>query len=291
MKDGMRYSEDELASLTEEERAALLDDEGGDNPADGDEGEDGDDEPEGQDQPEGGDDADPAGDADDGDDPEPDKAKTAAEPDKKKVEAAAPEAAQSNFPVFSAPADAEARIKSIEARQEELATQFDEGEITAREFYTEQRRLTNEERQIHEGLLMARMSQEAEKAQFEGAVDLFLSQNQTYKPGSAAYVALDAEVRRLQTESGRAFDASHLAKAHANLTAAFGGAVGAQPTPQRQQQHRQELPPTLGGLPAASMTTAGEGEFAHLERLNGPAFESALARLTPEQHERYLARG
>jgi hypothetical protein len=287
MKDGMKYTEEQLASLTDEEREALLDVEDGDDPADGDEGQDGDD-PEGEG-------ADPA-DGDQGDPAEDDKdaGPNQAAADKTAKPAAKPapaDTAQTSFPQFSAPADAEARINNLEARQEQLATQFDEGEITAKEFYQEQRRLANEERLIREGLLMARMSQEAERTAFEGAVDAFLSQNAAYTPGSPAFVALDAEVRRLQTESGRAYDPSHLTTAHANLAAAFGGAPSRSTTQQPGRPARPDLPPTLGGLPAAAMNTAGEGEFAHLERLNGPAYEAALARLTPEQHDRYLARG
>lgn len=49
------------------------------------------------------------------------------------------------------------------------------------------------------------------------------------------------------------------------------------------------LPPTLARLPAASEADTGdEGEFAHIERLSGIERERALARMTPEQEDRYL---
>jgi hypothetical protein len=50
---------------------------------------------------------------------------------------------------------------------------------------------------------------------------------------------------------------------------------------------RSGLPPTLAGVPAAADAAVGH-EFAHLESLEGSALERALARMTPDQQERYL---
>lgn len=50
---------------------------------------------------------------------------------------------------------------------------------------------------------------------------------------------------------------------------------------------RSALPPTLASVPAAADAAVG-GEFAHLDGLEGSALEKALARLTPEQADRYL---
>lgn len=51
-----------------------------------------------------------------------------------------------------------------------------------------------------------------------------------------------------------------------------------------------EVPPTLGNLPAAESSETGADEFAHLDKLSGMDLEQALARLTPEQTDRYLTR-
>jgi hypothetical protein len=50
---------------------------------------------------------------------------------------------------------------------------------------------------------------------------------------------------------------------------------------------RSALPPTLAGVPAAADASVGS-EFAHLDGLEGTALEKALARMTPDQQERYL---
>lgn len=49
------------------------------------------------------------------------------------------------------------------------------------------------------------------------------------------------------------------------------------------------LPKTLGGLPAAGAAEVGtnDGEFSHLDSLGGMELETAVARMTPEQQERW----
>jgi hypothetical protein len=50
-----------------------------------------------------------------------------------------------------------------------------------------------------------------------------------------------------------------------------------------------QIPPTLAHAPAAAIESEGDtGEFAHIDKLQGIAQEQALARLTPDQQERYL---
>lgn len=50
---------------------------------------------------------------------------------------------------------------------------------------------------------------------------------------------------------------------------------------------RSKFPPTLANVPAAADATIAS-EFAHLEGLDVPALERALAKMTPEQQDRYL---
>lgn len=51
---------------------------------------------------------------------------------------------------------------------------------------------------------------------------------------------------------------------------------------------RSKLPPTLSSVPVAADAAVGAGEFSHLANLEGSALERALAKLSPEQMERYL---
>lgn len=60
-------------------------------------------------------------------------------------------------------------------------------------------------------------------------------------------------------------------------------------TRQNRAPDLSQIPPTLAHAPAAAIESEGDtGEFAHIDKLQGIAQEQALARLTPEQQERYL---
>lgn len=49
-----------------------------------------------------------------------------------------------------------------------------------------------------------------------------------------------------------------------------------------------DLPKTLGGLPSAGSGDLGnEGEFSHLDAMDGMELENAVAKLTPDQQERW----
>ena len=48
------------------------------------------------------------------------------------------------------------------------------------------------------------------------------------------------------------------------------------------------VPPNLGKLPAATANDTDDGKFAHLDRLEGVAFEDALAKLSDAQRDEYL---
>ena len=56
----------------------------------------------------------------------------------------------------------------------------------------------------------------------------------------------------------------------------------------QRRQRAGEPPRTLANLPQAGVEAEGQGEFSHLENLSGLALEKALARMTPDQQERYL---
>ncbi|UUC95592.1 gas vesicle protein GvpG [Comamonas sp. C11] len=123
-------------------------------------------------------------------------------------------------------------------------------------------------------------------AQFDRAIRLF---------------AQDAIDRGLTDAMGNmAASRDALAEAQALMLRRFGKASGAAPAaapaaaapaaPSARKPaaaDRSALPPTLAGVPAAADASVGN-EFAHLDGLEGTALEKALARMTPDQQERYL---
>jgi hypothetical protein len=113
------------------------------------------------------------------------------------------------------------------------------------------------------------------------------------------FQAWDDWIKRLAANPANAklSDTELLTLAHKKVLVEFeiapraAAAAPAKPAkPGARAPRLDNLPPTLANLPAASAATAGdEGEFAHLDKLSGMAYEQAIARMTPEQQARYEA--
>ena len=142
-----------------------------------------------------------------GDDPADDKADTDAAAAAEPAVAAAPESTSEDkpqqAPILVAPSieDADGKLSAIATQKESLLTQFDDGDITAREFQKAMDELNKQERQIEldvrEAQLAAKM--EAQRAQNEwiDTCNAFLESNPVYKDNVRLYRALDAEVKEL----------------------------------------------------------------------------------------------
>jgi hypothetical protein len=259
--------------LTEEERAALADD-------DGTETEGGTDD-KGADGGEGGEPAaaaseEPALSRDDGTDPV-DEVKTA--------------------PILVAepPADADDKLKEIATKKEELITQFDDGDITAKEYQQQLDALSKQEREvelaIHKANMAAEMEQQRQRNEWTSTVNSFIEANPVYKDTPRLYRALDQEVRDVaSSEEGKTMSgAKILAKAHQNLAEAFGLQT-AKPTSAKAP--KADAPPSLHGVPAADANDVTGGKYAALDRLastNPIAYEEALMKLSDSERDSYLA--
>lgn len=288
--------------LTEEERAALAEDEdettdegagddqddaqAGDDGADGDAG-DGNDANAGEDAAEAADDTQQAG----------DDAAAAAEP------AAAP---QQSAPVLIAQPleDAQAKLADIATKKTDLVTRFDDGDITTKEYQQELDALNKAEREIefaiHETKLAEKMEQQRLQNEWTATVNAFIGANDRYDPvkNPRMYQMLDMEVRAVAgTEEAKAMTGAQiLRKAHENLAEAFGFADEQKQTPAQQQGKKTAakpaLPPSLDKVPAADTPDMSQGRFAGLDRLaqtNPIAYEEALMKLSDSEREAYLA--
>lgn len=286
--------------LTDEERAALAEDDGentdegagddqddaqaGDDGADGDAG-DGNDANAGEDAAEAADDTQQAG----------DDAAAAAEP------AAAP---QQSAPVLIAQPleDAQAKLADIATKKTDLVTRFDDGDITTKEYQQELDALNKAEREIefaiHETKLAEKMEQQRLQNEWTATVNAFIGANDRYDPvkNPRMYQMLDMEVRAVAgTEEAKAMTGAQiLRKAHENLAEAFGFADDQKQAPAagRKPIPRPALPPSLDKVPAADTPDMSQGRFAGLDRLaqtNPIAYEEALMKLSDSEREAYLA--
>jgi len=293
-----------LAGLTEEERAMLAegDDEADTDKDDADAADDQDDNDEGGDA--GNDDAAGAGNDDDtGSAAGRDDGDGADDPAGKPEGQAQPGTQSAPLLVAEAPADADAKLKDIADQKEALINQFDDGDITAKEYQQKLDALAKQEREIelaqHKAQIAAEMAQQQARNEFLDYAKKFTSEiHPEYAKDQALYEALDKQVIELANlpKYANMTGQEILEKAHKLILIDHPDAFAAPAKPAadagRKPAPRPSLPPNLSKVPAADMNDTGEGRFAHLDRLaerGGMEFERALAKLSESEREAYLA--
>lgn len=304
-----KFTDDELELLTEEEREGLLDED----EEEGDEDENGDD----GDADDGDADKGAAGDNDaDADSGEADVAdeandgsKPAAEDNDGDADADAADdddietASQSSVTAqLEVPADVDQKLTELRNQRKELRAKWRDGELSDEEFDEQDDKLQQDLVQTHARVEAIKTQNEiqarnAVKTWLKDTVPAFLQQHPEYQPGTIRYEKLDRAVRELQRDTENKFDPSILAKAHKKVAEQIAAEFGVKTPPSQGKKpdggKKRDLPPTLHNVPAADATDTDDGgEFAYLDRLSEKdpiAFETALAKLSPEQYDRYLA--
>lgn len=61
------------------------------------------------------------------------------------------------------------------------------------------------------------------------------------------------------------------------------------PTNKNREPDLSKVPPNLSTIPASAEQNIGADEFAHIHKLSGAEYEKAVARLTPDQLDRFMA--
>jgi hypothetical protein len=300
-----------LANLTDEERAALADD-GDDDAAAVQVGNVNDDDDDGDDDEEGGD-----GEGDDAPAAAPDAAEATGTAPAKAPETAAPAAAADDTendgddevaPVAyqaALPADFDDRVKAIEDSEAEIARKFEAGEIEQPEYVRETRRIAKERGELDriqvKAEMAAEMSQQAEIHQWQQQVAKFMREAKKidgvdYRGNEALGTELDTLVKALANNPANADKPSawFLQQAHKAVKAMHGIADKPAPAskdekPASRKSPIDKAPKTLAQVPGGEGPGDVADEFVNLDNLDGDAYETALAKLTPAQRERYLA--
>lgn len=192
----------------------------------------------------------------------------------------------------------------LEAQLKDLATKFDDGEMDDADYNIEVRKIERAiarveakmelaEEQIEAQNAAAEANQAKLMAQWEKAqVDFFAKpENKAIAEDDAMFNSLDVHVKKILA-AGNTPIADVLDLAKHNLLAAIAKITGQKvpdaPKPSTKPKAQQvELPPTLGNIPSAIPNADGD-EFGYIDKLSGRKYEDAVAKLTPEQHERYL---
>lgn len=284
----MPYTEEELAGLTDEERAMLEDEE--------DEGTDGAGEDDGEDQGRGEDDgaegagdagaeADPAGDGGEGDEAEDEQ-----------VEAPA---AHAPILVAEAPEQAQERLQAISSQKADLRKKYDEGELTFDEYESKVETLDEERLEIRlalkEAETAAKIEQQRQINEREAQINGFLSEHNIKRDFSdLRFAALDTAVKVVASKEENADLGVREILQKAMDLCIEQGVIAAKTKPEAAPAAKPRkpiaAPPTLAHVPAADMTGTDEGNrFAYLDRLDPVAREAAVSKLSPADLDAYLA--
>lgn len=322
-----KFTDEELAMLTEDERReieALGEEYDADNeepPMDPDDDDDSVEEEGGEgDAADEGDDGDGEDDADDADDPDAegdetpageDDADAGGDGDEGAAEAPEPVAAEQQAPLLEAelPEGYEEKLKEFESQREKLDVDFDDGELTSLEYRQALREIESEEKALRDQVLKAQIAQDMQvqqqKQEWAKTVNSFLDDNDLYRQSETLYDSLNKQVIAIANsdEAAGLTGQQILEKAHEKVLAdpvlgrVFGDKEEENPEGKQasgKKLQRRNVPPTLGKVPAADMTSAEEGgRFARLDKMDGLELEAELARLSstnPKLVDEYLSR-
>lgn len=203
--------------------------------------------------------------------------------------------------VAQPPEGADERLKEIAEKKEALVNQFDDGDITAKEYQLQLDALAKEERKIefdlHKAQLAAEMEQQRQANEWRATVEGFIAENPRYNPNTSPrmYQMLDMEVRAVATSDefkNRTDSAAGrliLQRAHENLAKELGFQTA---KPKAKKQAAESAPPSLHAIPAADTNDVTGGKFAVLDRLattDPIAYEEALMKLSEKERDSYLS--
>lgn len=299
----MKYTDEELAMLTDEERAAIAEGENFDEDTeeeldpntgepiasdddqddDGEEADDADEEGPG----------DETGDKDEGEGEQPgrdDGGDTTDEP--------APQTPAAPVQHTALPEDFQQQMDAVAQEKEALYVQFDEGDLTTTEYAKQLDELNKRERHLERIKDRAELETQQRYSYWQNVtVAGFLAQHKEYEGNDVLLNMLDAEVRKLQGRSENDTDPKILELAHETIKKALPQVFSADPasTPKTKTRRAHKTAPSLANIPASNVDTPGADEFEHLDRLfntNPLRYEQELAKLqasNPAKFDQYMA--
>lgn len=288
---GKEVKEDDLSGLSDEERASLAELDDGDDPTEQDAT---DEVPEAAKDDAAGDDLADNVKADDAAEPVEDSG----ESNDTQPEHDSADDGQAPPAIPALPEGYAAQVEALNQQYEGLGQQFEDGELSMPQLLAQQRTINDQMVALREQKLRTDLAEEQANMAWQAANEAFFSANPDYAADKSRVLfgAMQAAIQEVneQAESPMSY-ARMMAKAKERVDAAFGRVTGtpaaAAPAKPRLVSDRAGLPPTLNKAPAAAASEVGSSEFAHLENLEGMEYEAGVAKLTPEQQERWARQG
>jgi uncharacterized membrane protein len=186
------------------------------------------------------------------------------------------------------------RMSDIKQAKAELREQLNNGEIDLDQYEAKKDEISDEETALRikqasaENAARQNAHIDAERWKWEQEQFFGDKRNAIYKD-KIVMAALNAAVIDLANDPKNANQKGNffLTEADKIVRERFGAAAG-DSNKQNRRPDLSKIPKTLSNLPAADTEQENGGEFAHLEKLSGMDLEYAVAKLTPEQVQRYL---
>lgn len=195
----------------------------------------------------------------------------------------------------------EEKAAAFVAQKADLRRQMNEGGIDLDQYETAKDELVAQEMALREQKLKAdisaEQSEQTSKARWQWDQEQFFGakENSIYQD-KYLLAAFDAAVRDLGGDTANADqkgawflrEADKLVRSRFNVAANI--AAPQQRHPDGRKPDLSVVPKTLAHLPAADIPQTGDvDEFAHIDRLQGLELEKAVARLSESERERYRA--
>lgn len=169
----------------------------------------------------------------------------------------------------------------IKAASEDLSRKHDEGELTTDEYFTQRESLSNKARDEFNTGNRSTHEWGQDVGQFMAA-----GNNAMFREEGPLRGALDSEVMRIASAEATLSGPEVLKQARESIVTTFK-LESKEETPGVKPKATRPEAKTLGGLPAAEAPGVGADEFAALDLLDGLELESAVAKMSNEQQDRY----
>lgn len=194
------------------------------------------------------------------------------------------------------------KIAELKSRREKLRDDWDNGEIDMREYDEQREVIEMETLELREAQVKAQISAESREQsrqqQWIWEQNRFLREASNKELYSTPIMrsALDTAIKQLAQEDETEHEMHwYLEEADRRVRELFGKAAStdAKPPSNRQskkgaRKNQPEIPPNLGDAPAADQPEVTSDEFAHLNGLDGIELEQELSKMTKAQEAKYL---
>ena len=195
------------------------------------------------------------------------------------------------------PEDYDQRVAANEKALADLDKAYDDGDISHSEWRQQMRKLDRESLDLmmlkERAQLAHESSQQALLNHWQGLIQPFLAKHPELGEDEVSMSGFDSYLKQVTgpvMQAGGAPGQAEIDKAYGLWCKRFNF------TPAGEQQAAPAgkkpitAPPTLGGLPVSNGNSVEDGRWAALDRLEGVAFEEALAKLSPSELDEYSKR-